>query len=432
MMLKQTMPYAVELSGTVSFHQKGRLRALADLSQLKGDCRLVTDFQDAVARTMTVEADTRYVELMISRKLQEDGEFDEPVTIITHWKKKRGKNTSDIFFTAVPAKRYFEYQELVADHPDHLIVLPLQAVLLAMLKKYGKKFPVAVVFQHGRFADVLVGSGHKIWYANRVVAFDHSEEQVSALWETIRSDIETAGKIRHQNIRNVYVATWIDSGPLPQWSGSKEDLEIILLDEHTMEQDDQTVRASLPEIIYQTPAAQAVGSAKDKVLNGARGVLPVLGVLLLIGALITAGLGLWHQVQAAGLQEQIQINRQKIHAMNATVPGGFEQIPYDATLDFVERLWRCRQLPTYSHILADLGQAIDGVLRVENIKAVYTEDRVAITAFGTALAPFEASHKAYQALRLGLSKRGYRVTDERFDTQINTSHFVLQFAKEMQ
>ncbi len=426
------MPYAVELDGTLLHHQKGRLSHLASLTTLKGDCRLVTDFQDAMARTMTVEADARYVELMISRKLQEAGEFDEPVTVITHWKKKRGKNTSDIFFTALPAKRYFQYQELVAEHPDHLIVLPLQSVLLSMLKRYGKRQPVAAVVQHGRFADVLVGTGSKVWYANRVVAFDHSEEQIGALWETVRSDIESAGQTRHQSIEKIYVATWVDSGPLPQWSADEDGLEVIPLDEHTMEQDDQTVQASLPEMIYHTPASQAVASAKDKVLNGARGLLPILSVLLLIGALIAGGLGIRYQVQANDIEQQIRINRQKINSLHAKVPDNFEPIPYESTLAFIERLWSCRQLPTYSKILSDMGQESDGVLRVENIKAEYAEDHVTITAFGTALAPFEASYKAFQALRQRLTTRGYRMTDDRFDTQINASHFVLQFIKEVQ
>ena len=430
-MFKRAIPYAVELDGTLSLHQKGRLRTLGGLNNLKGDCRLITDFQDSMARTMTVEADPRYVELMISRKLQEAGEFDEPVTVITHWKKKRGKNTSDIFFTALPAKRYFQYVELVAEHPDHLIVLPLQSILMTMLKKYGKNRPVAAVVQHGRFADVLVGTSNKIWTANRVVAFDHSDEQISALWETVRADLAAAGQTRHQKVDNVYVATWVDSGPLPQWSAEEDDLQIIPLDEHTMEQDDQTVQTSLPEMIYHTSSAHAVASPKDKLLNGARSMLPVLNALLLIGVLITAGLGLGHHFQAAGLEKRIRADLQKINAMQVKVPDNFEQVPYESTLAFVESLWSCRNLPTYSHILADMGQAIDGVLQVENLKADYSEDHVTIEAFGTARAPFEVSYKAYQTLRQRLSNRGYRMIDDRFDTQINASHFVLQFAKEL-
>ena len=31
---------------------------------------------------------------MVRRNLQETGEFDEPVTVITHWKKKKGNRKS--------------------------------------------------------------------------------------------------------------------------------------------------------------------------------------------------------------------------------------------------------------------------------------------------------------------------------------------------
>ena len=103
---------------------------------------------------------------------------------------------------------------------------------------------------------------------------------------------------------------------------------------------------------------------------------------------------------------------------------------YQGTLAFVERLWACRNLPTYNQILSDVGQGIDGTLRVENIKADYSDHAVQIKVFGTAEASFETSYRAYQKLRNRLSRRGYRMIDERFDTRINASQFVLQFIKE--
>lgn len=429
-MLKRTVPYAVELDGAISHHQDGCLQTIASLSNIKGDCRVLTDFQDAMARTMTVEADTRYVELMISRKLQETGEFDEPVTVITHWKKRRGKNLSDIFFTALPAKRYLQYVEWVAEHKDHLLVLPLQSILYTMLKKFGKDQPISVVLQHGRFADILVGTSSKVWFAHRVVAFDHSDEQISALWETIRSDIDAAGKEHRQTVDKVYVATWVDSGSIPQWS-EPGDPRIIALDEAVMEQDGQQVRASLPEMIDSAPAGQAVASPKDKLFNGARRMLPAFNAILLIGALIAGGLGLWYHVQAAGRQARIQDVHQQLRQMRAKVPEKIEPIPFESTLEFVQHLWSSRKLPTYRQILADLSQGLEGALRVKNIKADYTKDKVSIKAYGTAHAPFETSYKAYQALRRRLARRGYQLIDDRFDTQINASDFVLQFAKEL-
>lgn len=429
-MLNRTIPYAVELDGAVSYHHGGRLETLTGLSRIKGDCRVLTDFQDAMARTMTVEADTRYVELMISRKLQETGEFDEPVTVITHWKKKRGKNLSDIFFTALPAKRYLQYVEWVAEHKDHLIVLPLQSILFTMLKKFGKEQPVAVVLQHGRFADLLVGTRNKVWFAHRVVAFDHSEEQISALWETVRSDIDAAGRDHRQTVEKAYVATWVDSGPLPQWS-DPGDPRLIALDEIAMEQDDRQVQASLPEMIYSTSAGQAVASPKDKLFHGARRMLPVLNTVLLLAALIIGSAGLWHHAQAVGRQARIEAVHQQLKQMRAKVPDRVDPVPFEATLEFVQRLWSSRRLPTYRQILADMGQGIEGALNVKNIKADYTKDKVHIKAYGTAHAPFEDAYKAYQALRQRLSRRGYQLMDDRFDTQINASHFVLEFAREL-
>lgn len=430
-MRNKNLPYAVELDGTLSLHQKGRLTSVTSLKNLKGDCRVVTDFQDAIARTMTVEADSRYVELMISRKLQESGEFDEPVTIISHWKKKRGKNTSDIFFTALPAKRYFQYLEWVGDHSDHLVLLPLQSVLLTVLEKYGKDNPVAVVFQHGRFADVLIGTRRKIWHANRVVAFDESKEQIDSLWESLRTDIETVGNDHHQPVGKVYVVSWVDSGPLPDWS-SDGDPELIPLSEQAVVMGDDEITASLPRIIHQIPASNAVASLKDRLFYGARRMIPVLNTVLLLCALVSGAFGLWYNVLSAGYQEEISAGMERVRTIQASISKYAQPADYQGTLAFVEELWTCHKLPTYHRILSDVGNGIDGTLRVENIKADYSDNSVVIKAFGTADAPFEVSYKAFQKLRKRLSQRGYNLIEERFDTRINTSQFVLHFTKEAQ
>lgn len=430
MILNPTIPYAVELDGSLTVHNKGELKDLNDLSLLKGDCRVVTDFQESIARTMTVEADTRYVELMISRKLQVTGEFDEPVTVITHWKKKSGKNTSDIFFTAVPAKRYYHYLEMVGDHKDHLIILPLYSLLLTMLKKFGTDRPIAAVLQHGRFADLLIGTCSKIWYANRVVAFDDSQEQIRALWETVRTDIETQSHNHHQTVGKVVVATWVDSGPLPQWSDEK-DPQVVLLEEQVLVQGGLEVKASLPGIIHETTVSHAVAPSRDKLFYAARRALPYLNALLLAAAVCLAGFGAWYQYRSAGLQAQIQASMRQARDIKAKAPKHIKPVHYESTFAFVKDLWSCRKLPTYNQILEDVGPGIQGILRVKNIKADYSEDKVEVNVFGSASAPFERSYKAYRQLRQKLSKRGYTMLDDRFDTRINVSSFVLRFVKEV-
>lgn len=428
-MMKQSVPYAVELDGRLVVCQDGVLKDLSALNAIKGECRIVSDFENAIARIMTVEADTRYVELMISRKLQETGEFDEPVTVITHWKKKRGRNTTDIFFTALPSRRYFQYLEWVSEHKNNLMVLPIQAVLMAMVQKYGKDQPVAAVLQHGRFAEVLIGTRRKIWFADRVVVYDESDDQISSLWETVRSDMETAGRNHHQAVGKIVVATWFDSGPLPLWPDENAP-EVIELDAQPVEWEGQTVEVSLPGVIPAASVGQCLATAKDKLFFWSRFALPLINIALLSAALLLVLAGGWYRYQSAGWQTQIQKNLQDVERLQTKVPKSIETIPYEATLSFVEGLWSSRKLPTYGQILADMGRGMEAPLLLENIKANYAGSKVEVKAYGTADAPFEVAHQAYQALKQRLVRRGYQVIEDRFDTRIHVSSFVLHFVKE--
>jgi hypothetical protein len=429
-MLKRSIPYAVQLDGQLVHCKNGTLENIAALNSIEGDCRVVSDLENAIARIMTVEADPRYVELMISRKLQETGEFDEPVTVIPHWKKKRGRNATDIFFTALPSKNYFRYLEVVSEHKDNLILLPLQSVLMAALKKFGKRHPIAAVVQYGRYADLLVGTRKKIWFADRVVAFDESEEQMSALWETVRTDIDSAGRDHQQTIGKVFIATWINSGTLPQWRDDGAP-EVICLKEQVMAHDGREVKASLPVMMDETSAGHAVATAKDRLFYRAGQALPLLNRALLVMALILAGTGIGYHIQSAGWQAQIQNSLREAKAIQAKAPKTVQSVSYEKILPFVEGLWSSRKLPTYSQIFSDVSQGMDASLLLANIKANYTANKVEIEAYGSADAPFEIAYKAYQALQTKLKRRGYTVTEDRFDTQINASNFVLHFFKEM-
>lgn len=429
-MLNPLMPYAVELNGSIFQSQHGELAPLDDLGHIEGDCLVVTDFQDAIARTMTVEADTRYVELMISRKLQETGEFDESVTVITHWKKKRGKNVTDIFFTAMRSKQYYHYLEMVAEHGGHLVLLPLQSILLTMLQKYGKAQPVAVVFQHDRFADVLIGTRKKVWYANRVVAFDSSDEQMTALWETLRSDIASVGTEHRRPINHVYVADWIDNWGLPQWTDD-DGPELIPVEKSTVSLDQAPTQVSLPILIHETPKRNAVASRKDKLLLAARRVLPYFNAAMLLAVFLLGVCGFWYDRQADLFSAQIEKMHQDAVEIQRQIPLWTSAVPYKSELNFIQGLWISRQLPTYSQILQDVRQGMSSTLKIENLNAIYSDGKVEVKAFGSVSAPFETAHKRYRALQDRLRKRGYRILTEQFDTQINASSFLIHFAKEV-
>lgn len=409
--------------------KSGALEPLSSLSTIEGACRVLSDLDGAISRTATIEADPRYVELLLSRKLQEAGEFDEPVTVIPHWKKRRGRNTTDIFYTALPSKRYYQYLERVSEHKDNLMLFPLQSVLMTIIDTYGKHRPIAAVIQHGRYADVLIGLRKKIWFADRVVAYDSGEEQINSLWETVRADIDAASKENHQDITHLYVATWVDSGALPQWD-DENTLEVIELQEQVLNQNGHKVKTSLPFMIQKTAVGHAIAKSKDKLFYYASCVLPLMNLAIILCAFCLAAAGMWYQYQSARWETEIEKGLREANTVNAMAPKTITAVTYKPTLAFIENLWHSRQLPTYGQILSDMGQGMQPALLLESIKANYSDDQVVVDVFGKANAKFEVAYKAYQKLQQRLRQRGYKVTEERFDTQINVSNFMLQFVKE--
>ena len=156
--------YVIELDGVIYSLKGNRLKQIKDLNGSKGEFCFITEMQETISRTMTVEAPVKYAEFVVRKRLQESGDFDEPVKVLTHWKKKKGKNTTDIFFTALPVRYYHAYLEKIRGNEDGILMLPLYAFLYNILKQIRSEDPVAVVFQHGRFADLIIGNKKQIYY----------------------------------------------------------------------------------------------------------------------------------------------------------------------------------------------------------------------------------------------------------------------------
>ena len=60
MILPSKKKWVVELDGQTFQYEEGRLALLSDFGDLSEDCFLITDMQEGIAKTMTVEAPVRY------------------------------------------------------------------------------------------------------------------------------------------------------------------------------------------------------------------------------------------------------------------------------------------------------------------------------------------------------------------------------------
>lgn len=426
----QSIAQILELDGEIFRRDGENLVQIDDLRDVPGDKWLVTDFQEGMSRVMTVEGPVKYAELLVRRKLQETGEFEEPVDIFTHWKKKRGKTTTDIFFTAVPSRLTHYYMVETGQQEDITLVFALYGLLWDMVCRTGSKAPVAIVFRHQRFAEVLVGSKDQVCFANRCVAFDTEKEQIDTLWETVKSDIEaveheqrtTVGKIVHMN--------WLDADETPHWPEEWQ-RRLVAADRRTMQLGETRHGVSLPLVLAAQSAAKSLSAFKEKLCHYTKRWAPAVNIAmaLCVVALLFGLAG--YRADARALEQRMEAVQKQIGQVQMSMPRETLGDDFDGFLKFIGQLDRNRNAPSYQQIVDDLTQTALKQLTLQHLKVDFGSDRLRLELSGEIDAPFEHAHGGYQKFLSQMTARGYRVEESRFETQINKSQVVLKLSRPM-
>jgi len=430
-MFKEKKQYAIELDGLTYSFSGDQLKQVVDLKDIKKDTWLITDMQEAISRTMTVDAAKRYVDVIVRKKLQELGEFDDSVSVLTHWKKKRGANTTEIFFSALPSRLLSRYFELSREHEDNIIIFPLYSVLFDVLKRIKPQEPVAVIFQHNRFADLIVGTGKKVYYANRCVAFDITDEQISNLWETVKTDIDAVERDNRIKVTKTYLLTWIDSGSLPEWSLDTQ-REIYSFENEAITFNSKIKNISFLTALETLSGKESISPPVEKALYYTRRFVGYLNLVFFIAALLLAGGYFYYSHRADVKADEAKRVERKIDMIHFDIPPGVKEEKLKNTLKFVKQLDSYKSSPSYKKVINDISASVSRNMKFNVVKLDYSGSELQLEVFGRIEAPFNMAHKGYRDFLASLKQRGYLVSESRFDTQIRNSEFVIKLKKRIQ
>ena len=413
---------AAELDGAFYRCSGSTLEQVVDLTDLQGVQRVVSDFQGAISRTVTVEAPYKYAEVMVRKQLQEAGEFDEPVTLVSHWKKKRGANATDIFYTALPTRVFYRTLDEAKNHEDCILLFPLYAVLLGVLKRARPAGPSAVVFQHGRAADILLGDRKRIYYANRRVAFDESPEQIASLWQMVSSEITAAEEEHRISIEAIIMLTWIDSRvetALPPEMESK----VRFLDEESLSAEGKEHKVSFLKALASAPAWMAISRPPEKIAYYCKRFLPVMEIAVVIIALCLFGGHFRYGMKNRSIEQDIRTKKNTIAALiGEQYP---EAVPYEETFQFVKNLSQYRDMPGFKSIVNDISESLLAGGLVQVMKADYDKGNLNLEILGKVNVPFEKAFKGYQRFCRTMVKKGYGLKNRSFNTSISESQFIV-------
>jgi hypothetical protein len=425
---KASSEYFVELDGTTYRWTTDGMRQIGDVEHETGDRWHVTDMQRSISRVMTVEAPAKYADVVVRKMLQETGDFDEPVATITHWKQKRSKNTTDVFFTAVPTQLHQNYVDRLTDADDCVMLVPLYAYLYAVLKHFKSKNPVAVVFQHDRFADLLVGSSKRVYYASRCTAFDTSDEQIRNLWETVRVTIQSAEQELGLKVARLYVLDGFD-GKNPEqarvFGNNGVQSEEIDQDSNNY----RTEKFPFARALMLLGGSDSASPPIEKAYYYAKRLAPYLWSIFLLAFLMTGGAYLGFEIKSNQLAKEIETLQQQVIKTRIQPAVKIPAEEYLATLRFVSELAGARQIPSYKQMINEINEAVFSDMIVEVLKIDYAGGEILLEIFGSIHAPFDKAHAGYQQFLDTIEQRGYTVVESRFDTIINESNIVLKLKR---
>lgn len=419
-----TRSYCIDIDNSTFRLTDNSLETFEDFHSVRDSTFLVADFEKSISRVMNVESDIKYAEAMVIRNLQEEGEFDEPVSVITHWKQKRGRSNTEIFFTAIPTRMYLQYTDSISESDDLLILIPIFSVLANLIDQIDDTGPVAVVFRHGRFADIVIGKKNYFYYATRCVSFDTSEEQINSLWDTVAREISIAVQTSSIQIDTLISLNWINALEKPPELTGIE-VEHLKFNETTVMHDNQPCNISFPCALDIFPPHQGIAPKNGKLLFYLNKLSPLIVFFFLFAIATNIGMAVYFNSSAKLMETSIKSYDKRIGTLKNQIPSMPEKEDYMAALQFTDSLFHNRLLPSYKDIINNISAGTGPATTIVQLQVDYSQNSVRTDIYGDIKAEFNTAYKEYQNLMTSLQKDGYTIDNNRFITRINSSAFRL-------
>lgn len=423
-----TRQYIIELDDGTYLYRNGHFSQVANVAELAGESWLVTDFpgfgQSTISRVTTVETGPKYANIMVAKKLQEEGEFTDPVQVISHESRKKGRDNTEVFYTALTHDLFHQYLDRVGNSSDALLVFPLHTLLLQICRKVPGNQPVALVFRHGRYADLLIASQKTVYYSSRATIFDQSEDQVQSLWNMIGDDIDSVEREKMLAIGQCVICNWFDATDKPDWD-DRPGRSIVETPSTQITVDGESRSCSLLPLLDLLAVGDSISQTATKMSCYARRCLPVAQIILAVLALgLVAGTSLLH-TKTDSLQADIVLAKLELADLTSfSLP---EKVDYTASLELLKKLDRYRVAKTFKSVINDLSAAVSNQMVIEQVQVDVQDDAMTVQIRGKIDAGFQTAYRNYQKLIKNIEQNNYKVVENTFNTEIDQAEFLLVY-----
>lgn len=475
----------VDVDGAPHLLRRRTAELLPEIAAVRGSKWLLTDFGGAPPKFMTVEAPVRFAEIVVQRRLQETGDAGEHGRICTHWKRPRGKTSTDIFFTPVEGDLYSAYEDRAHEDPGHHLIFSIHALLYAALREHSKNKMVLVMFEHDRHVELLLGRSGQVLAASRVSSYANTpeakENQADTVGQELRSmmgnqaarldlivhfnwmlgeETETASNTGNSSTtgssgfssfgqagtREASTSTgWAATGEgtamgkeqarlmSAEWAhklakAREVPLKLLKPKMHDIKGNEFVV-SSIPDALGALTVADASSPAMDRFQYQAQRSMPWATLLsLLVVAALYLG-GLWLQRQSNLLADETMrltdLGSSAAMRVDPLDPG------YKKVVTFTDNLARLKVAPSLQGVLTDITNSLQGKIIFDHVLIEYSEQsKVTASLKGRIKSAFPQASQEHETFLTNLTSRNYRVVKSDFSTDVTELQFNLKLERE--
>ncbi|MEO5332198.1 MAG: hypothetical protein H7839_09255 [Magnetococcus sp. YQC-5] len=437
----------VDLDGATCLLSQGRADILEEISSVPGNKWVLTDFGGASSRYMTVEAPARYAEIVVHKKLQEMGDAGEYTRICTHWKRARGKTSTEIFFTPVEGRLYSAYEDRAYDDANHHLVFSIHALLYACLREHSRNQTVLVMFEHDRHVDLLLGRSGHVLASSRVSSYANMQDAKENQIDTVAQELRTMLVDIQGPLERIVYCNWLMGADAPSETQpmAKESTRLMaaewavplarefnaqfkpLPSQRYAIHGHAFVVTSILDAVQYLGVEESSSPVLDRWRYLAQRILPVaaLGAVLMVAGLYMGGL--WLQWHSALLLEETRKLTETTEAMrvNPLDPA------YQKVVAFADHLAHLKRAPTLQGILSEISDALNGRIVFDQVIIEYDHDiKIKTTLKGRIKTDFFQASQHYEAFVSSLTSRHFRVVHSELSADIAELQFTLKLERE--
>lgn len=441
---------------------KQTAKPLVNFDGIEEDAWIITDLNGTPPRFQWVETPPKYAEILAQRRLQEAGELEEGAHLIAHWKQSRSQTASQIFFTAVPSKVFLTHSNRADALETHYMLFPCNAVLLACLNhfstlkeatqitKKGKKTKAlqkifAILFEHGRHVDLLIGRSGHVLGAGRVSSFSDTPDARELLSSSVSSELRNIMESTPHTLTDIVYFNWLLSAPKGEEEATttlENHADWVITLAHQVQAKATVVTpqcytlpekgaiiTSLPNVLPYLSDSDATITPLDRLAYRTQHVMPWVLLITLLLIIALGSMTVWIHVRQAALQDEIatlqkgrdNVLPKKIQSMDEA---------YKKIVTFVQDLERWQRAPSFWMLLSDLSSARVTKLFFDQVTIKFDDNFTAlVTLTGAIETSFQTANKDHEIFLAELTKRHFKVVKSNFSTDVTQLTFEIKLER---